>query len=593
MEFREKKTTDLFESTHNFIIPFYQRSYVWKEDSSHTDLSRFADDMEELSETNPHFLGTLILKEFDKLSKWDEHHDIKKKYEVVDGQQRITTIALYLKALYNLYGSTGVFRNSFFIKEMGKDDIMIPSEMPIINHNFNDKQAFDAIMQNTGDISNVNEGTIRKAYQYFIDRYKDFTKDQLCELIDNVRSYVVFATVFLDEKEDHQKIFDTINSLGEPLTTDELLKNYLYKQDEKEFFLEEGGWHHTFEGENRIFWGTDNSKTSQKKDVRLIDTFLFAYMKYKRWSFPNLEAPERFYRKEANVYKGLTLFVQQKHIERLELARDIIEKAKLFRKYFAPSTLDNPTPQEFGLERLSCLMNASKSFSALPYIFYVLDNTLNTNEQNAIFRIIEVFLIRRMLCNSNSKDITNLFSEYLISNKLNTADGLLDYFNKHHDGNNGLPTQEEVTNGIMNKSTVSPNIVLYMYHTLLGGKNAFNEFKVFEVMPKPTNRNSGTWPRLSNQEDEDMRRNLISTIGNQVLLKNPYKRHPVDAVANKTITEKLKSIRDGGYAEGVHSSELFICKQDGVYVLSKWDSSDIRKRNISFADSINKIWIES
>ena len=72
-------------------VPFYQRSYVWKEEQ----WDRLISDMEFVTETRkPYFLGSVILKQGDPPKMWENFSDRK---IVVDGQQRLTTLLILLK----------------------------------------------------------------------------------------------------------------------------------------------------------------------------------------------------------------------------------------------------------------------------------------------------------------------------------------------------------------------------------------------------------------------------------------------------------------------------------------------------------------
>lgn len=73
-------------------IPFFQRRYVWDKDN-------WEDLLSELLRTKRHFLGSIILKQLPSLS------GEPKELEVVDGQQRLTTLSILLKALYDTFSS--------------------------------------------------------------------------------------------------------------------------------------------------------------------------------------------------------------------------------------------------------------------------------------------------------------------------------------------------------------------------------------------------------------------------------------------------------------------------------------------------------
>ena len=88
MEAKDVSLLDIMneDEKSRFIIPFFQRSYVWEKDNWDSLIT-------DLKDNSNHFLGSLILK-----------YDDNKRYEidVIDGQQRLTTLSILLKVLYAL-----------------------------------------------------------------------------------------------------------------------------------------------------------------------------------------------------------------------------------------------------------------------------------------------------------------------------------------------------------------------------------------------------------------------------------------------------------------------------------------------------------
>ena len=89
-------------------IPFFQRGYVWNE----SNWQRFFDDIANVAslpegETpEKYFLGSIILKDAGFKNGC-------KQFDVIDGQQRLTTIVMFMKALYLALGRDDMFRNGF------------------------------------------------------------------------------------------------------------------------------------------------------------------------------------------------------------------------------------------------------------------------------------------------------------------------------------------------------------------------------------------------------------------------------------------------------------------------------------------------
>lgn len=102
MQFYKKTVFDLFDgSRKQFVIPVYQRAYAWEKEQWTTFLN---DLLEQLEGQNNYFYGNILL-EADK--------NISQKFEVIDGQQRITTLSIFIRALLNVLKEKKNIRNRF------------------------------------------------------------------------------------------------------------------------------------------------------------------------------------------------------------------------------------------------------------------------------------------------------------------------------------------------------------------------------------------------------------------------------------------------------------------------------------------------
>ena len=97
---------------------------------------------------------------------------------------------------------------------------------PSLQQGQNDSQAFESVM-NADKVEHLSDPTnkskVISAFNYFIDNIEEDKFD-----ITNIYTFSDFVLIELEENEDEQQIFDTINSLGVDLTTSELLKNYFF-----------------------------------------------------------------------------------------------------------------------------------------------------------------------------------------------------------------------------------------------------------------------------------------------------------------------------------------------------------------------------
>jgi len=119
-------------------------------------------------------------------------------------------------------------------------------------HNRNDIEAFERIIK-LDQLEDINEkDSISLCYNYFKENIDIDALD-----INKILSRILFVGIDLDENEDEQQIFDTINSLGVKLSTADLLKNYFFKKDNISMY--NSYWRDLFEADDEVieYWETE------------------------------------------------------------------------------------------------------------------------------------------------------------------------------------------------------------------------------------------------------------------------------------------------------------------------------------------------
>jgi len=208
-------------------VPFFQRPYVWNEENW-TDL---LDNIENSFEGRMPFIGSFI---FQKPVKND------KKLLVIDGQQRLTTLSVLIKAFVDIYGSKlddnikAVFNSIIYDMKMdGLKSVMVPRLIP----SNSDKDGFNTVMLQNAKKEQIDacSHSIAKCYLYFYNRLKEMDEQELIRIGEKlITKEKFFIQITLDsEYDDEQEIFDTVNSLGMRLTSADIVKNYLFQSMKK------------------------------------------------------------------------------------------------------------------------------------------------------------------------------------------------------------------------------------------------------------------------------------------------------------------------------------------------------------------------
>jgi len=215
-----------------YAVPRYQREYTWRK----TQWENLFDD---LLENNPgYFLGSIICinQSSDALSV--------QRLEVVDGQQRLTTLSLLFAAIYQtLKSCEGELDEDQRVEVINlkrklvlkKDDEQVRVIPQIQNHNHDDYRAVLAeigVLSSCDVPSYAGNRKIFRAFRYFQNRIDEMTDGQnnglatIVEFLDKV-SRACLVKIEVASHADAYTLFESLNNRGMPLTAIDLIKNKL------------------------------------------------------------------------------------------------------------------------------------------------------------------------------------------------------------------------------------------------------------------------------------------------------------------------------------------------------------------------------
>ena len=233
----------LFSSQISYRIPQFQRPYAWRLDTQWAplweDVRQVAERRlnSESSEDRPHFMGAIVLQQ-----QPNNVGEVTKRL-VIDGQQRLTTLQLLLRATQHAFqgqddasradriGELTVNKESHWGSEPD-------NETKIRQSNQNDKDAFQEAIR-APMYNSSSERLITKSYKYFRDTVGDWLNEDPANrharadaLEQTLTSLLQIAAIELDEHEKPHIIFETLNARGEPLTQSDLVKKtVMYEAD--------------------------------------------------------------------------------------------------------------------------------------------------------------------------------------------------------------------------------------------------------------------------------------------------------------------------------------------------------------------------
>lgn len=565
MEAGKRDISIIFNRGRILRIPHFQRSYVWGEEQ----WGRFLEDMEYAARTNfPYFMGSIILKQQEGTS--DQRYVV---WTIIDGQQRLTTILLFFKALFNKKGESERF---FQIFSTYSNDI-------ILEHNYSDKPTFEKILLDQEVDVKDKSSKIYQCYDYFLTRIKADEIDP-----NHLLSNVSFVGIDLQFQEDEQQIFDTINSLGVRLTTAELLKNYFFNEDVGFYNT---NWRDIFEKDDDIRQYWEQEITSGRNIRTNIDLFLQSYL-FIKIQEPKLNVSsddkERFFKIDSvfNSYKELII---KYHLDKNLVINELKEYATIYKNTINPEIVEEDVGRDDYAQRLNLVIFGLDITTIIPYVLYVSKKVTEQNEKNNIFKYLEAYLVRRLVCKKTAKNYNQLFRSF-INNGIDTLESLKMTIETKSDKINNMPSDDSVREGVRKSDLTNRQAkgVLYLIErSIRSDLNSlelkdFNDYSLEHIMPKKWKNNWGD-NNLS-KEQADRRDELILTLGNFTLITKKLNSSISDSNWDKKREGSGRNHGLNEYAQGMKIFSKYLQRD-------KWDDESIEERGEELGNyAINDVW---
>ncbi|MCL9805879.1 DUF262 domain-containing HNH endonuclease family protein [Flavobacterium amniphilum] len=573
----KEKLHSFFQGTNQYQIPFFQRSYVWKKDNWEELWDNILEEKQAhtLGQDSEHFIGTIIIKQ-----KLSETLGIN-PFDLIDGQQRLTTICILLKAIQDSLQNDANknFINSLliFVDANGKQHIRVAHSKIdtkyfteiVLSQDANKKLTYDDYKDDIADKLN----NIQKCYMYFKSKTKSLDQTELMSIANIVLQKLPVIHMALSKEDDVQQIFDTINSLGIKLTTGELLKNYLFASKKVEPYYN-SYWESIFEeDEDDVkFW--NENKTAGRIPRTVIELFLHSFLTIKTEKLSKLES----------LFKEYKAYLKDTtDDDKIAFAKELKEYAEIYCNFPSDINLKEFAFNDFE-KRFFYLIDKLDINTVMPLVLYIYKNITDTNERKNIIETLESYLVRRTACKLTTKNYNNLFVSIMGEmkrNKVTTQEAFKQILLGYKDDTNIMPNDillatafssshiiNKYAEGILFCITLYLNSHKYMDNNMLNNDNLSLE----HIMPKKW-RNHWNTPKVT---DDTIRDHKLLTLGNLTVVKGKLN----------------SSMRDAAWAKKQKALQQFSTfKITTDYVnTSTWSESSINNRTADLLTYSKEIW---
>lgn len=390
----------------NFVIPEYQRPYAWTDEQIETlfdDLWNFTSNKGNDSQTT-YFLGSIV-----------SYDNQKGEQEIIDGQQRITSLFLLLRAIYTKLVSIpertkeannfiqqiepAIWKTDNLTGEVNYSEILLKSN--VINDEGN--KILKGILE-TGKTEEGAKDNYSKNYNKFLELFEKASKDdplKIYEFIYDLLNRAILLPITADNQDTALTIFSTLNNRGLPLSDADIFKAKIYNNisdiDKRNEFI--------------TYWKEieDNAQDAGES----IQQLFYYYMFYLRAVEGDIKTTTPGLRKYFSDNKSIRLFDDK-------LLSNLNQILNFWTVVNKRETLENESWSENKeiLKALDILCSYPNEFWKYPVIIYYLTNRENSDFENLFLMFLRRFLVFLLVkyleiptINAVKSDILKLNSE--------------------------------------------------------------------------------------------------------------------------------------------------------------------------------------
>lgn len=558
MKANETKVEDFLSSNKTqFVIPVYQRNYDW----TTGQCKQLLDDIIEVgtsNKMNAHFIGSIVYVH-------DDVYQVSriKELTVIDGQQRLTTLTLVYLVLYRLAKE---LHNEVLVSEISETYLInkfSPEEEKLkLRPTDNNDRALKYLLRSDENEEYSDFSKLIDNFNYFKERIDAENYQTVLKGL----SKLMFVEVSLDrEKDDPQRIFESLNSTGLELAQADLIRNYilmgLNRRDQNKIY--------------QNYWEViEKLAKDETLNVSRVSDFIRDYLTLENKNIPN----------KGKVYLEFKSKYPTSTLEELEQNLSGIKSlVKHYNKLINPK---NEKEKDITLQLE--YINRLEINVAYPFLIKVYDDYHNSIIDKPVFLkvldLVQSFTWRRFIIglptNALNKIFMSLYDKvdhnnylYSIQKSLLQRTGI-QRFPKNTELIDALRVKDLYNIKSKNRTYLLERLENFENKepVLIDGNQDITIEHIFPQNPDPK------WKiELGNDDYNFIKENYLNTIGNLTLSGNNGK------LGNKSFLDK-RDLKEAGYKD----SKLWLNKY--LTLLEKWDKAEIEKRFDLIAERALKIW---
>lgn len=550
MQAKQINFLQFLQGVKQFVIPIYQRTYSWKMEECRqlwNDILRVAQ-----NEAIPtHFLGSIVY-----VSKGVYQVASVPELLVIDGQQRLTTLFLLLAALGEAFKVRGndlewseICEYYLFNKlkrQEGHYKLLLTQS---------DKKTLISILDGNEEPEQFSP-RLKENYQLFKKWIDDGTVN-LDTLYRGINKLII-VDIALEQYDNPQLIFESLNSTGMDLSQSDLIRNYILMglDNDEQINLYE------------TYWYPMEQSFGQNANPERFNRFMRDFLTLHTGSIPNMN----------EVYSAFKMYHQSRsHVSMEQIAAEMYQYARYFTRMVLAREKDMLLKRCF--EDIKILdVNVVYPFLLETYADYE-QQRLSRTDFVAILELIESYVFRRMICGVYAAGLNKIFA--ILAKEID-KEHYLESFQANllqRSGSARIPGDEEFQAAFVVRDIYNFQRRYYLLSKLENNRRKeyvnTDEYTTEHILPQNPNL-SLEWRAELGSDWQEIQRKYLHTIGNLTLTGyNPE-------MSDRSFAEK----RDMEF--GFAQSPLRL--NDGLHQLEHWNAEEIEKRAQRLATIAVKIW---
>lgn len=571
-----------------YEIPNFQRPYAWQTANANEFLSDLEDSV---AKRRNHYFGTVVLVE-----------DTASSYSVaiIDGQQRVTTSLLMVTAIYHLVKENpSLIDNPETTPELIRDRYLfnanidknkvklrtVTTDNQILQHIF-DKDGEESRLEPRERTSNIYQvySTFRKYFS---------TRKGLDRYVDGLRLLEVISITLNGNDDNPQRVFESINSTGKPLTDGDKIRNFALMLNNDQL-------------RDRVYdkyWSIiEESLVDANKDY--ITDFFRSYIISKRQAVVRLDAVYPEFKKQFDKNVG-----EAQEEDKLDaFYTDVVESLGFYKllKLIDISDFDSKYK---GIGETIFKMRYLQIDLYIPFAMNILRHhaagELTDSQLNDVFRLIEIYFSRRIVSGVDTTSVDRFLASLhkdVLSYQKASPDAdyveVLRYILLNRIGQTRLPDDAEYENAIRTREAyyMRGSFLTYVLtaaeesskeavHTLHQISDGKLKLSIEHVMPQTLA--SKDWQAMLGDDFERIHRDYLHTLANLTLTgyNSEYSNRPYLEKMNLEVKDKKSGeIHKVGFADSKLPINEWIAKRD------TWDENTLKERQDWWVKSLKKVW---